>query len=75
MHGPGEIEYVIPDFPGRYKLLVVPQREREKPPSPSYPLDMYLPLALSKYKPEFDSESESESRSIRWVSTDCDATV
>ena len=28
MHG--EIEYVIPDFPGRYKLLVVPQRERER---------------------------------------------
>ena len=56
--------------PAYYELL-----EREKPPSPSYPLDMYLPLALSKYKPEFDSESESESRSIRWVSTDCDATV
>ena len=32
MHGPGEIEYVIPDFPGRYKLLVVPQRERERNP-------------------------------------------
>ena len=28
----GEIEYVIPDFPGRYKLLVVPQRERERNP-------------------------------------------
>ena len=32
MQGARAIEYVILDFPGRYKLLVVPQRERERNP-------------------------------------------